>query len=159
VPTKPAWLKGSELKHVYTIPKDKVYLDAMLENLSALKKVLVVGAGFIGVEVSDELNKRGYKVTLLEIEEHLVERGVEVVTRKGVSGVPCRVSLDQGSRSDREEDALERWTAYRAVALLHEQRVLFFVAFLVFSICYAIFLDIAHLVCYYNLSIIGTNMC
>lgn len=104
VPTKPAWLKGSELKHVYTIPKDKIYLDAMLASLSKLKEVLVVGAGFIGVEVSDELNKRGYKVTLLEIEkqilnrafdpefgkiaeDHLTERGVNVITGKGISEI------------------------------------------------------------------------
>lgn len=104
VPTKPTWLKGAGLKHVYTIPKDKVYLDAMLASLSTLKEVLVVGAGFIGVEVSDELNKRGYKVTLLEIEkqilnrafdpefgkiaeEHLSERGVNVVTGKGIAEI------------------------------------------------------------------------
>ncbi len=104
VPTKPAWLKGADLEHVYTIPKNKVYLDAMLASLSTMKEVLVVGAGFIGVEVSDELNKRGYKVTLLEIEkqilnrafdpefgviaqEHLAERGVNVITGKGIAEI------------------------------------------------------------------------
>jgi len=69
VPTLPPWLKGRELEHVYTIPKNKVYLDEMIKKLQELKRVVVVGAGFIGVEVSDELKKAGYDVTLVELEE------------------------------------------------------------------------------------------
>ena len=104
IPTKPTWLKGADLEHVYTIPKNKVYMDAMLDGLSKVKEVVVVGAGFIGVEISDELNKRGYKVTLLEIEKHilsrafdpefgkiaeghLIDRGVKVVTGKGIAEI------------------------------------------------------------------------
>jgi NADPH-dependent 2,4-dienoyl-CoA reductase/sulfur reductase-like enzyme len=104
VPTKPAWLKGGDLKNVFTIPKNKVYLDQMLQSLAPLKEVMVIGAGFIGVEVSDELNKKGYQVTLLEIEktilnkafdgefgmlaeEHLSQRGVKVITGKGVAEI------------------------------------------------------------------------
>lgn len=104
IPTKPAWLKGVDLQNVYSIPKNKVYLDEMLEKLAALKEILVIGAGFIGVEVSDELNKKGFKVTLLEIEnailnkafddefgkiaeDHLVERGITVITGKGASEI------------------------------------------------------------------------
>jgi NADPH-dependent 2,4-dienoyl-CoA reductase/sulfur reductase-like enzyme len=76
----------------------------MLEELKGLKEIIVIGAGFIGVEVSDELNKKGYHVTLLEIEkvilnrafddefgvlaqEHLEERGVNVITGKGASEI------------------------------------------------------------------------
>ncbi len=104
IPTKPAWLKGADLENVFTIPKNKEYLDQVLVALSSLKEVMVIGAGFIGVEVSDELNKKGYKVTLLEIEktilnrafddefgvlaqEHLQERGVRVIVGKGVSEI------------------------------------------------------------------------
>ncbi len=77
----------------------------MLDELKDLKEIIVIGAGFIGVEVSDELNKKGYHVTLLEIEkailnrafddefgalaqEHLEERGgVKVITGKGASEI------------------------------------------------------------------------
>lgn len=107
VPTKPSWLKGVDLEYVYTIPKNKVYLDQMIASLASLKKILVIGAGFIGVEVSDELNKKGFEVTLLEIEktilnkafddefgnlaqEHLVQRGVTVITGKGVAEIKGR---------------------------------------------------------------------
>jgi len=101
IPTKPAWLKGADLENVYTIPKNKKYLDVMHERLKSFKKVVVVGAGFIGIEVSDELNKAGLDVTLVELEptilsrafdpefgnraEVLLEgRGVKVLTGKGV---------------------------------------------------------------------------
>lgn len=104
LPTKPGWLKGADLKQVYTIPKNKVYLDIMHEEISKCKKIIVVGAGFIGVEVSDELNKKGYEVTLVELEqtilnrafdpefgkiaeEHLIERGVNLVTGKGIKEI------------------------------------------------------------------------
>lgn len=67
VPLVPSWLKGTDLKHVYTIPKSKQYLDALQQELSGLHRIVVVGAGFIGVEVSDELRKMGKDVTLIEI--------------------------------------------------------------------------------------------
>ena len=71
-PVKPNWLKGKDLEGVYVIPKDKSYLDQLLEQLQSKKNIVVVGAGFIGVEVSDELHKRGYDVTLIEKEPHIL---------------------------------------------------------------------------------------
>jgi len=104
VPTKPKWLKGGDLENVFTIPKNKIYLDKMHQKLKKLKKVVTIGAGFIGVEVSDEMNKAGWDVTLVEIEpsilskafdkefgdkaeELLKERGVKVITSKGVQEI------------------------------------------------------------------------
>ena len=54
-PVKPKWLKGANLDNVFVIPKDRAYLDVMKEKINKLKKVVVIGAGFIGVEFSDEL--------------------------------------------------------------------------------------------------------
>lgn len=65
-PSVPQWLKGTGLKNVFTIPKNKVYLDRLQQELSECKKVVVVGAGFIGVEVADELQKKGFTVTVVE---------------------------------------------------------------------------------------------
>jgi len=103
-PIKPKWLKGADLENVFVIPKDRVYLDQMQSKLKGLKNIAVIGAGFIGVEFSDELAKRGYNVTLIEklphilnlafdvelsekIEEMLAARGVKVVTGVGISKV------------------------------------------------------------------------
>jgi pyruvate/2-oxoglutarate dehydrogenase complex dihydrolipoamide dehydrogenase (E3) component len=90
-----------------------------------MKKVAVVGGGFIGVEVSDEMNKKGWDVTLIEIEktilnrafdpefgnaaeELLKERGVKVITGKGVKeiigsgGKVSSLVLTDGSKMDIE---------------------------------------------------------
>ena len=100
----PGWLKGADKKNVFTVPKDKEYLDNILEKLKGCKKVVTIGGGFIGVEISDELNKAGKDVTIVEIlphvlslafdkeiaekaEETLKNRGVKVVSGVGVKEV------------------------------------------------------------------------
>ena len=126
-PTLPPWLKGANLENVFTIPKNKLYLDDMLSKLKTVKKITVIGAGFIGVEVSDELNKKGYEVTLVEIEKtilskafdeefgklaegHLCERGLNLITGKGVAeikgtdGKVAKVILNTGE--ELEADAV-----------------------------------------------------
>jgi NADH oxidase (H2O2-forming) len=104
MPIVPAWLKGTELQNVFTIPKNSVYLDEIQTKLDDLDKVVVVGAGFIGVEVSDELNKDGKQVTLVELlpnmlgatfdeefasaaESMLTQRGVTVKTNCGIEEI------------------------------------------------------------------------
>ncbi len=64
-PFVPSSIKGTELENVFTVPKNKVYLDMFFEKIKNCQTVAVVGAGFIGVELSDELNKRGMDVTLV----------------------------------------------------------------------------------------------
>jgi NADPH-dependent 2,4-dienoyl-CoA reductase/sulfur reductase-like enzyme len=103
-PTKPKWLNGCDLENVFVIPKNKIYLDEMFTKLKGLKKIITIGAGFIGVEMSDEMNKAGWDVTLVEIEtsilnrafdkefgdkaeELLTSRGVKVINNKGVKEI------------------------------------------------------------------------
>jgi NADH oxidase (H2O2-forming) len=103
-PLKPRWLKGAEKENVFVIPKDKVYLDEMAARLLNCRKIVVVGAGFIGVEFSDELQKKGHQVTLVErmpeilslafdvelssrIEKLITDRGVKVITGNGISEI------------------------------------------------------------------------
>jgi len=100
-PVKPAWLNGAHLKNVFTIPKNKVYLSEFQQDITELKNIVVVGAGFIGVELADELNKAGKNVTLIEklpnilslafdkeltneAETILKERGINLVTGTGI---------------------------------------------------------------------------
>ncbi|MCK9252400.1 MAG: FAD-dependent oxidoreductase [Clostridiales bacterium] len=103
-PVIPGWLPGTGLKKVYTIQKSKTYLDQLQQELEGCQKIAVIGAGFIGVEVSDELVKIGKDVTLFEILPHvlgqtfddefaieaekiLASRQVKVVTGVGVSAL------------------------------------------------------------------------
>lgn len=122
VPVVPGWLKGTDLRHVFSIPKNKVYLDDLGQKLKALKKIVIVGAGFIGVEVADELNSAGHDVTIVEImprilglafdeefaaaaHEQLTSRGVAVKTGVGIKeilgdGTVSGVKLDNGETLD-----------------------------------------------------------
>ncbi len=103
-PIKPKWLFGVDLENVCVIPKDKIYLDDMMSKLGAVKNIAVIGAGFIGVEFSDELKKKGLNVSLIEkqpnilnlafdpefsvkIEDILKERGVNVITGVGITKI------------------------------------------------------------------------
>lgn len=103
-PIKPKWLKGVELQNVFTVPKNKNYLDEMQSNIKNFNKIVVIGAGFIGIELSDELNKLGKEVVLIEklphilslafdeeisekAEKVLIERGVKIKTGIGVKEI------------------------------------------------------------------------
>ena len=116
-PSVPKWLKGTDLNNVFTIPKDKVYLDKLQEKLKGLKKIVVVGAGFIGVETSDELNKIDKEVTLVELlphilgatfddefaldaEEQLMSRGVTVKNNCGIKTINGSGKVESVTFSD-----------------------------------------------------------
>ena len=73
IPVVPKWLKGTDLGNVYTIPKDKEYLDQLKEELNGYQKIVIVGGGFIGIEVADEMNKLGKNVTIVEVLPHVLE--------------------------------------------------------------------------------------
>lgn len=93
-PKVPKWLKGAELENVFTIPKNKTLIDTMLEGCDKRNKIVVLGGGFIGVEMADELNKRGKReVSIVEIMPHILnlafdpelsEQAEEVLTKRGV---------------------------------------------------------------------------
>lgn len=121
-PIKASWLKGADLKHVFTVPKNKVYLDKMQQELKPAKKIVVIGAGFIGVEISDELKKSGKEVILVEKLPHILglafdadialkaqkilgNRGVQIKTGVGVealegNGNVERIVLENGETID-----------------------------------------------------------
>jgi len=71
-PIKPGWLAGADLENVFTIPKNKDYLDDVKSGLNGHQQVAVVGGGFIGVELADELAKTGKTVTLIEMMPYIL---------------------------------------------------------------------------------------
>lgn len=76
-PIRPAWLKWADLENVFTIPKDRDYLDHFKARLDEFKKVVVIGGGFIGVEMADECCKSGKEVTLVEMMPHVLSRAFD----------------------------------------------------------------------------------
>ena len=123
-PIIPGWLKGVNLENVFTINKDKIHIDKTFQKIKDCKKIVVVGAGFIGVEMSDELNKLGKEVTLVEIlphilglifdekiavqaEEVLKARGVKIISGVGVKEIignkkVTEVLLENGEKIEAE---------------------------------------------------------
>jgi pyruvate/2-oxoglutarate dehydrogenase complex dihydrolipoamide dehydrogenase (E3) component len=83
----------------------------MKNKLTSCKKVVVIGAGFIGVEFSDELLKHGHEVTLVEkqpailslafdvelskkIAEILLMRGVKIITGNGIKEILGKTKVE-----------------------------------------------------------------
>jgi len=65
-------IKGVEKENVFCIKKDKVYLESLKKRLESKEKIIIIGGGFIGLEVADELLKGGKKITIIERLDHLL---------------------------------------------------------------------------------------
>ncbi len=140
-PHVPGWLPGTDLENVFTIPKDKEILDDILQKLQSCEKVVTIGGGFIGVEISDEINKLGKDVTIVELLDHvlglafddeiaqqageiLVQRGVKIRAGVGVTkilgeGKVTGVELANGEQI--EADAVILSMGYRPNTRLAEK--------------------------------------
>lgn len=55
---------GCHLENVLTVPKTYGYLRKMRDRMDEARDVVIVGAGFIALEVADEINKLGKNVTV-----------------------------------------------------------------------------------------------
>ncbi|MDY6866092.1 MAG: FAD-dependent oxidoreductase [Halobacteriota archaeon] len=97
-------IPGVDLDNVFFAKKDVDYLNDMLKALDNMKKIVIIGGGFIGVEFADELKKRGLDVTVVELlpnclelafdedfchkaGEKLKERGINVITNVSAKAI------------------------------------------------------------------------
>jgi NADPH-dependent 2,4-dienoyl-CoA reductase/sulfur reductase-like enzyme len=98
-------IPGFDKENVFPVHKDVEHLTQMQESMKSLKKIVVIGGGFIGVEVSDEINKlEDYQVTICELLPHclqlafdpefcqeaetlLQQRGVKIMVEQKVSSI------------------------------------------------------------------------
>lgn len=110
-PVIPGWLTGAQLENVYTVPKDLTYLSDMNTRLADCKNIVVIGAGFIGIEMSDELKKKGKNITLVELmpnilckafdvefadeaEKILTDRGINILKEHGVTKISGETKVE-----------------------------------------------------------------
>lgn len=91
-------IPGRDLANVFPIQKDPVHLQEIEKALKASRDVVVIGGGFIGVEMAEQICLKGdYNITLLEalphclmlaceegqciqVEQELQQMGVKVMT-------------------------------------------------------------------------------
>ncbi|HHE54772.1 MAG TPA: pyridine nucleotide-disulfide oxidoreductase [Caldithrix abyssi] len=59
-------IKGIDLEGVFYVKKNKEYLETFKEKTLQAKKIIIIGGGFIGLEVADELLKAGKQVVIIE---------------------------------------------------------------------------------------------
>ena len=117
-------IKGAELDGVYTIKKNFDFLKELKSKIKNVNNVVIVGGGFIGFEVADELLKLDKKVTIVEIADHCLgvafdddfcelaeaeirDIGVDVLTCRKVKEIKGKnqvssVILDDGSKLNAE---------------------------------------------------------
>ena len=75
VPTIPTFIGGYDLQNVECIKKSHIYMQGLLERIGDKKDIVVIGAGFIGAEVAEQLAKDSRRnVSLIEMEEHCLYR-------------------------------------------------------------------------------------
>ncbi|MFW6251382.1 MAG: NAD(P)/FAD-dependent oxidoreductase [Alkalispirochaetaceae bacterium] len=93
-PAVPGWLRGTHLGQVYTVPKNREYIEEMLQAFPKNGTVAVIGAGFIGVELADQLRDMPMEVHLIELlphilgmafDEEIATAAEELLTEKGVA--------------------------------------------------------------------------
>lgn len=71
VPVVAEFIRGFEMKNVFYIKKSYSYINRLFEELKDKKHIVIIGGGFIGVEVAEQLSSHHDKtVTLVESEEY-----------------------------------------------------------------------------------------
>lgn len=81
-------IEGSEKDGVFTFTtiKDAELLAAKIDSLNA-KSAVVIGAGLIGISVTEALVKRGLKVTVVELQEKILSLLLDAKASDLVEGV------------------------------------------------------------------------
>jgi NADH oxidase (H2O2-forming) len=105
-------IPGFEKENVFPIYKDVEHLTKVQKTIEESRKIVVIGGGFIGVEVSDEINKNeGIEVTICELLPHclqlafdqefcekaeklLKERGVKIVSGSKVVSIEGKAGVE-----------------------------------------------------------------
>ena len=98
-------LPGVESSKIFTLRNvtdcDKIKMQAV-ESLHDNAKAVIIGGGFIGLEMAENLHKIGYHITVVEkadhvltpvdepiaaiAQKHLRDKGVELITGNGIAG-------------------------------------------------------------------------
>jgi NADPH-dependent 2,4-dienoyl-CoA reductase/sulfur reductase-like enzyme/rhodanese-related sulfurtransferase len=97
-------ITGRELKNVFPLRRvvDAVAIREKVDK-GEVKNAVIIGGGFIGLEVAENLANRGVKTTVVELQDHIlpvfdkeiallaqrhmVEKGVKMITGEGVESI------------------------------------------------------------------------
>lgn len=68
LPVIPKFIPGHDLQNVFYIKKSFPYIHHLASQIDEFKNIVIVGGGFIGAEVAEQLAAAGKNVTLIESE-------------------------------------------------------------------------------------------
>ncbi|HKK60667.1 MAG TPA: FAD-dependent oxidoreductase [Salinivirga sp.] len=69
-PVVPKFIKGYDLKGVFYVKKSYQYIEHLKEKANEAKNIVIIGGGFIGAEVAEQMHLEGKaNVSLIELEE------------------------------------------------------------------------------------------
>ncbi len=80
-------IKGIDKKGVFFVKKNKEYLEKLKEATDRASRIVIIGGGFIGLEVADELLKKGKKTIIVEKFQHLLPLAMDSEFGKMVEDV------------------------------------------------------------------------
>jgi NADPH-dependent 2,4-dienoyl-CoA reductase/sulfur reductase-like enzyme len=106
VPKVPTQIAHHDAPGVFFVPKDPDYIRTMHQSLQSAQKIVVVGTGFIGIEIANELCDAGKEVALVgsRLLKHSFDEEVsaymeEIVEKKGIVHYrgrrTCEITLDE----------------------------------------------------------------
>lgn len=65
------------LKGVFTVPKNKVLIDELKSYIDVKNEIVIVGSGFIGIEMAVELAESGKSVTVISASKHILKNAFD----------------------------------------------------------------------------------
>ncbi|WP_456389954.1 FAD-dependent oxidoreductase [Hydrogenimonas sp.] len=110
VPKIPHQIENHDADGVFFVPKEPDYIRRMHEAVEKMKKIVVVGTGFIGIEIANELCDAGKDVALVgsRLLKHSFDSEMsafmeEIVKRKGIRHYldrrTCKIETDKNGRA------------------------------------------------------------
>ncbi|MGB9717562.1 MAG: FAD-dependent oxidoreductase [Thermoproteota archaeon] len=122
LPFVPSSIEGTSLKNVFKVSKRYEEVEALQKALRGANKIVIIGGGFIGVELADDLSNLKKDVTIVEMlphclllnfdeefaikaEDELKRKGIKVITGRTVKKIYGKeeaewVELEGGEKID-----------------------------------------------------------
>ena len=67
----------SDLGNIFHVYRNKEYLERLKNAIDDASNIVIIGGGFIGVELADEIAKMGKNVTIIELLSHCMIRNFD----------------------------------------------------------------------------------
>ncbi len=96
-PVVPTFIKGYDMDGVFSVAKDYESMDILKSKVDESKEVVIIGAGFIGCEVAEQVVLLGKSATLVEAMPHILSRSfsekISETAEEALKGIGVKLHL------------------------------------------------------------------